>query len=316
MWFDKLDNRPKERFNEFKVAFQTKFKIDEDTMVKITAKAWTDKQKKEQSVDSYIDQVELEARRAGFTEEQLGHCIKNGFRGYIRRALTGKELATVDAIRKAARAVETMAEESDDDENAPKRLIRAVEKLTVELHGNNARQVDPKPPQSPQRVRFDEDAQELPDIGRNGPLPQERRTWRPQQVSGQDERGRTVWRGNWAGNGSMYQSGQNRPVGQNGPNGQYTQNSQYRQNSQNRPNGQYGQNDRNGVRNPWRDQRQYGNPNFRGRSQERPRFFSETCGKCGRRAHMQGMRCPADQGHCLKCGNPGHFAPVCRTNPQ
>ena len=131
--------------------------MDEDSRVRLTAQAWTNKQRKDQSVDSYIDQVVTQGTRGAFSDDHKRYCIRNGFRGYIKRALTGKDLATVDDIRRAARAIETMEKESDDENDSPKLLASEVKKLMVELKGSQTRPV--------------EACAETPDIGKDGPLP-------------------------------------------------------------------------------------------------------------------------------------------------
>ena len=183
--------------------FKAKFVMDEDSRVRLTAQAWTNKQRKDQSVDSYIDQVVTQGTRGGFSDDHKRYCIRNGFRSYIRRALTGKDLATVDDIRKAARAIETMEKESDDENDSPKLLASEVKKLMVELKGSQSRPV--------------EACAATPDIGKDGPLPSDNQNAQRNQWP---QRGQNSQRGqNW-------QRGQYPQRGQNGQRGRGWRNNQ------------------------------------------------------------------------------------------
>ena len=184
--------------------FKAKFVMDEDSRVRLTAQAWTNKQRKDQSVDSYIDQVVTQGTRGAFSDDHKRYCIRNGFRGYIKRALTGKDLATVDDIRRAARAIETMEKESDDENDSPKLLASEVKKLMVELKGSQTRPV--------------EACAETPDIGKDGPLPSDSQN--AQRGNQWPQRGQNSQRGqNW-------QRGQYPQRGQNGQRGRGWRNNQ------------------------------------------------------------------------------------------
>ena len=184
-WWDRLPAGVRTDFDQFKAQFLQKFKLDEETKIKASADVWINKQGKRQSVDDYIDSVERAAIKGDFTQEQLCFCLKNGFQTRIRKALTGKDLHTVDDIRRAARAVEALDDDSDD-ENSSKSLAQEVQRLVLELKGPKTRQIQSRSP-SP-KVRFDEHSisnqtdHRPPDIGRDGPISETHSRWSNNQT--------------------------------------------------------------------------------------------------------------------------------------
>ena len=310
-WWDRLPTAVRTDFDQFKAQFLQKFKLDEETKIKASADVWINKQGKTQSVDDYIDAVERAAIKGDFTQEQLCFCLKNGFQKAVRKALTGKDLHTVDDIRRAARAVEALNDDSDEDASN-KSLAQEVKRLVLELKGPKTRQIQSRSPSPSATVRFAEHSlsqtrtSKSPDVGRNGPIADPPRRWSNNQprtnrwsnnqpgnrshspaVSHDEQRGKGTWpsRNNYA---------QNRQAFEHRP----------QHNSRQQP-----QQQANSRMPPWRANEVTTNA-------PKPVFCSQTCGKCGLDAHEAVRQCPAYSTPCHLCGLSGHFARMCRNAAQ
>ena len=292
-WLERLPDSEKDTVDNLKKAFEKKFALDEDQKGQLRAKVWASKQRKDQSVDQFIDQVERQIIAADLGRDQIIPILKNGFRTYVRRALAGRKIEDIDELRTAARAAEGLEEESGDE--GTKSLQDDVKKLMAEIRGGKTRVVAGSDQSFPSNAAARGASNRVPDIGNNGPINDRsgQANWSGQGRSG--FRGRNSWRGN----GHAYWSQRNLQRQDRVSQGNYAQGNRY-QGQQGR---QYQQNFNPAFR---------ANYNLPGNRGNRQQDLGRTCGKCGGRAHAQGQICPAHQKTCNACGGLSHFAKVCR----
>jgi hypothetical protein len=136
-WLQSLPDAEKNTFDHLRVAFLTRFKAKEFERHKYLSDLFSEKQKIDQNVDTYITELRRKAARADVDEKMQISAALNGLKPKIAAFCMQHKLETMDDVMEKAKIYEftnKAVTETNSDE-----VIKKLDKITQDMSNLNDR---------------------------------------------------------------------------------------------------------------------------------------------------------------------------------
>ena len=332
-WFESLDSKSTETYAALLASFKTRYMPPAALKFRSAKELYSRKQQPNESTDQYIDAMSKLARQlvpnVSQSEDLARFAIMNGLKPAIAGFVMQREPNSLADVIKAERIAELTSDSTADD------VSSQIQKLHAKIDRMTAAASTGEQPAGNAYAGGSRPYSATPGDRRGAFINTGQTGWRRQNAYSPTPAEAYAQQG-----GQTYMQAYNQQYGQQQYAPRYGQQAytqvaateqyapdytqsyaqvaqQYQSTQQQQPRG--GDSARRGG---------YNGRGGRGRGGQRPQYTdgqnacqtpgdfaqnnSEQCGKCGRRAHMNQLQCPAINRSCYICQRPGHLAAACR----
>ena len=286
-------------------AFRKRYSMTRVDKWKKTTEIWSRQQRKHESVDDYIAQMQLAAYQIQMPEQYLLDAIVRGLHPNLRTVVLQNEAITLENVRRLAKAAEAANQPSCD-------LLEKFESVTNELHAlrmqisqNNVTADDQATQMTPRRVTFTQAA--MNDFEhRYSPRRTSVSPMRSMSPIDQRESSRRHTSNRYSDDDYHTSRRDQRRTPSYTTEHRHRQ-SEYRRDSASPNHHRHGDTSSDRSRRTPSPHQNYNNNNNRQGS------VTGNCSYCGRQHPRGKHNCPAANVNCRKCGKRGHYDKVCRS---